>query len=67
MQIYDTRYDKRHRIHVILYAYLSKDKCYGLIADHVLDMIQLVSVNILLCYLSIESIINETFNCYCHE
>ncbi|CAF4611483.1 unnamed protein product [Rotaria socialis] len=44
IRIYDSRHDQRHLIHIILYGYLIEEKRYALIADQVVDSIQLVSV-----------------------
>ncbi|CAF4215058.1 unnamed protein product, partial [Rotaria magnacalcarata] len=43
IRIYDSRHDQRHLIHIILYGYLTEEKRYALIADQIVDSIQLVS------------------------
>ncbi|CAM4781583.1 unnamed protein product [Rotaria magnacalcarata] len=53
IRIYDSRHDQRHLIHIILYGYLTEEKRYALIADQIVDSIQLVSVRYLYIYIYI--------------
>ncbi|CAF4393926.1 unnamed protein product [Rotaria magnacalcarata] len=54
IRIYDSRHDQRHLIHIILYGYLTEEKRYALIADQIVDSIQLVSVRYLYIYIYLE-------------